>query len=121
MNAEKRGGSGGPAPGDRLSAAELLQSHIAANQVIAFDQDIPDKEYPYILCSMWGVIPTNEIFVRLTNGDVSFVASVVSPLELPSMADRLFGMDVDDANAAGSLADELWNRHKDELIRAKTA
>lgn len=99
------------------TAAERLEAFIAADQVIAFEPGIPDKEFPYIICSMWGVVPTNELFVRLTNGEVSFIDCVRSPLEVPSMCDRVFGMDVDEANAAGALADQIWERHKDQLIQ----
>lgn len=66
---------------------------------------------------MWGVIPTNELFVRLTNGELSFVDCVRSPIEVPAMGDRIFGMDVLDAKAAGELADEIWGRYKHQLIR----
>ena len=100
-------------------AAERLETHIAANEVITFEAGLPDKEFPYVVCSMWGVIPTNELFVRLTNGEVSFVDFVPSPLQVPPMVDRRFGMDVDDANAAGALADYIWERHKHELIRKR--
>jgi hypothetical protein len=37
------------------------------------------------------------------------------------MGDRLFGMDADDAQAAGALADQLWERHKHQLIRGKSS
>ena len=102
-------------------AAQRLEALIAAKQVIVFVPGIPDKEFPYIICSMWGAIPTNELFVRLTNGEVSFVESIPSPLEVPAMGDRLFGMDADDAQAAGALADQLWERHKHQLIRGKSS
>ncbi len=108
-----------PEDGSVRPAAQRLAAFIAANQVIVFEPGVPDKEFPYITCSMWGAIPTNELFVRLTNGDVSFVESVPSPLEVPAMGDRLFGMDVDDAQAASTLADQLWERHKHQLIRRK--
>ncbi len=98
--------------------AARLQAFIAANQVLVFEPGFPDKEFPYIVCSMWGAIPTNELFVRLTNGEVSFVDCVASPLEVPAMIDRRFGMDVEDARAASALADQLWERHKHQLIRS---
>jgi hypothetical protein len=102
--------------GDGASPAQRLQAFLAAKQLIVFEDDIRDKEYPYIRCSMWGAIPTNELFVRLTNGEVTFVDCVPSPLEVPVMADRMFGMDVFDAQAAGALADAMWERHKHQLI-----
>jgi hypothetical protein len=103
--------------GATRTAAERLDGYIAANQVIVFEPGFPDKEFPYVICSMWGVIPTNELFVRLTNGELSFTDCIPSPLEVPAMGDRRFGMDVDDANAAGALADQIWERHKHQLTR----
>jgi hypothetical protein len=99
------------------TAAERLAAYIAADQVIEFEPGFPDKEFPYVICSMWGIVPTNELFVRLTNGEVSFIDCVHSTLDVPAMGDRRFGMDVEDANAAGALADQIWARHKHQLIR----
>jgi hypothetical protein len=110
-------GSLGP-PHPSGKAAKRLRSHIAANEVIIFEEAMADKEYPYITCSIWGVIPTNELFVRLTNGDISFVASTYSPVEVPLMASRVRGMNAADADAAGALADRIWAQHRNELIKA---
>lgn len=99
-----------------FSAEERLRVHIAAGDVIEFEPALADKEYPYIVCSIWGVIPTNELFVRLASGDVSFVASVFSPIDVPLMKDRLGGMRAMDADAAGALADRIWKEHRAELI-----
>jgi hypothetical protein len=107
----------GNCPASPATAAERLLAYTTAKQLIAFEPGLPDKEYPYIICSMWGAIPTNELFVQLTNGKVSFVDCVLSPLDVPPMGDRVFGMDVEDANAAGALADQIWERHKHQLIR----
>jgi len=117
MSHEKRGRPGQAAPGGDPTVAARLEAYLATGQVIEFAHDLPDKEFPYVTCSMWGAIPTNELFVRLSNGDVSFIDCVPSSLEVPAMGDRMFGMDVDDANAAGALADRMWERHKHQLIR----
>jgi hypothetical protein len=121
MEADHGGAAGLGGGGGNISHAGRLQAFIAANQVIVFEEGLPDKEFPYIVCSMWGAIPTNELFVRLTNGEVSFVDCVPSPLEVPAMADRRFGMDVEDASAASQLADRLWEQHKYQLIRSAPA
>jgi len=84
--------------------------------VILFEGNGQDKEYPYIKLSIWGSIPTNELFVKLSNGVVEFVASVPSPLIYPVMADRRFGIDVSDHRAAIELAEKLWDLKKDKLI-----
>ncbi|MEN9404267.1 MAG: hypothetical protein RL091_2970 [Verrucomicrobiota bacterium] len=120
MNHNKSDRPGRKTPGADPTAAERLEAYIAADQVVAFEPGFPDKEFPYVLCSMWGVVPTNELFVRLTNGEVSFIDCVRSPLDVPAMGDRRFGMDVEDANAAGALADQIWKRHKHQLIRPRT-
>jgi hypothetical protein len=99
------------------TAAVRLAAFMAGNLLVTFEEGFPDKEYPYIVCSMWGAIPTNELFVRISNGSQSFVDCTPSPLELPSMADRTAGMDVADAKAASALADRIWERHRHELIR----
>ena len=98
------------------SAEKRLRIHIAAGEVIEFEAALADKEYPFVVCSIWGVVTTNELFVRLTNGRISFVASVFSPLDLPLMANRIGGMDAIDAEAAGALADQMWKDHSAELI-----
>lgn len=117
MNPDKCARPGQKVPGGSPTAAERLEAYIAAGQVIEFERGVPDREFPYVICSMWGAVPTNELFVRLTNGDVSFIDCVRSSLEVPAMGDRIFGMDVEDANAAGALADRMWERHKHQLIR----
>ena len=66
-------------------------------------------------CSIYGVPKTNELFVRIANGKISFVAVAPSPLEFPVMADRIFGMDVADHAVAFGLADKLWEQHRAEL------
>lgn len=76
-----------------------------------------DREYAHITCSIYRVPKTNELFVRLTNGVVSVVAVTPSPVPFPAMADRVFGIDVADSNAALALADKLWEQHREELLR----
>lgn len=120
MNPDDNACSGWRAPDSASPAAVRLEAYITANQVLTFEPGFPDKEFPYIICSMWGVIPTNELFVRLSNGNVSFIDCVRSPLDVPTMADRVFGMDLEDANAAGALADRIWARHKHQLIRKES-
>ncbi len=108
MNIESSKTNDGP---ERLAA--LLQT----TDFIPFLRDVPDNEHPQVRCSIYGAIKTNELFVELTNGRVSFVAIVPSPLLHPPMADRLFGMDADDADEAFAAAEQLWKQHKDALLR----
>jgi len=104
-------------PTSAASAADRLEVYIASARVITFEAGFPDKEYPYIICSMWGSIPTNELFVRLSSGTVSFVECIPSPLELPPMIDRGPHMDEADAQAASDLADRMWEKYRNYLVR----
>jgi hypothetical protein len=78
--------------------------------------DVPDREYPYVVWSIWGAITTNELFVRVGNGQLSFVESAKSGLIAPTMGDRIFGMDVSDEREADELVNRMWETHKSELI-----
>ena len=104
-------------PSDDVSPAFRLEQYLRANACIPYEENLKDREYPWITCSIYGVPKTNELFVRLTNGALSFVEVIPSPVAFPVMADRIFGIDVDDAHAAFSLAEQLWDRHRDELLK----
>jgi hypothetical protein len=97
--------------------AARLTVLLKTNKHIPFHVDLPDKEYPYVTLSIYGAVETNELFVKLTNGTSTFVEVVDSPLLAPGMADRIFGMDVSDSDAAFALANEMWEKHRDELVR----
>lgn len=99
------------------SPAARLEHYLRAKACIPYEENMPDREYPAVTCSIYGVPKTNELFVRLTNGRISFVAVTQSPLIAPVMADRIFGMDVADAQVAFSLAEKLWEKHREELLR----
>ncbi|HEY0967273.1 MAG TPA: hypothetical protein VGD88_07790 [Opitutaceae bacterium] len=99
-------------PSDASRLAALLET----KDFIPFHLDLPDKEYAYITLSVYGATKTNELFVKVTNGQLVFVEAVNSPLLSPGMADRIWGMDAADAHVAFSLADKLWEKHKHELV-----
>ena len=88
-----------------------------SNRIVRFFQDLPDKEYPFVTCSVYGAPKTNELFVKLSNGELSFVASAPSRLEFPPMEDRIFGLDALDQQDASALAEALWYKHRDALIK----
>ncbi len=104
-------------PPSQDTAAARLTALLATTKYIPFEIDIPDKEYAYIKLSIYGAIETNELFVKLTNGNVVFVEVVESPLDYPRMGDRIFGMDASDAQVAFALATRLWEANKDTLIQ----
>lgn len=101
---------------ERIAAAERLTKLSAANQLIPFRVDVPDREYPYVVWSIWGAIPTNELFIRVSNGRRTFVESVKSGLVYPPMSDRIFGMDVSDERTADELGMRMWENYKSDLI-----
>ena len=66
---------------------------------------------------MYGAPKTNELLIRLTKGEVSFVEAIPSPLIYLLMVDRIFGIDVMDNQAAINHALGMWERHKQALIK----
>jgi hypothetical protein len=96
--------------------AERLERMLRANACIVYHESIPDREYSEVKCSIYGLPKSNELFVRLFNRTVSFVAVAPSPLAFPVMADRVFGLDVADHAVAFGLADKLWEQHRAELL-----
>lgn len=97
----------------RVRLDQVLQS----NTCIVYHDCIPDREFPHVKCSIYGAPKTNELFVRVENANVAFVGVTPSLLMYPAMSDRIFGLDVLDQEVAFGLAEELWERHKAELIR----
>jgi hypothetical protein len=113
MSTRKKSGKEKPQNDD---AAKRLAKFQRTKGTIPYHVDLPDKEYAYIKCSIYGVPRTNELFVKLTNGKVTFVEAIKSDLSGPAMADRIFGMDVMDSNDAFSLVERMWKKHKKSLI-----
>lgn len=95
--------------------AERLKVLLQAKQCIVYHEDLPDPEYPDVKCSVYGAPRTNELFVRLSNGERAFVEVAPSPVTFPVMADRIFGLDVEDHAVAFGLADQMWERYRAEL------
>lgn len=99
------------------SDATRLERLLRSQACIVYHENIPDREFSEVTCSIYGVPKTNELFVRITNGRASFVACAESPVSFPTMADRIFGLDAEDYAVAFRLADKLWEQHRAELIR----
>lgn len=98
------------------SAEARLERLLRSNACIAYHENLPDREHPQVKCSIYGAPKSNELFVRISNGRVSFVAVTTSPVEFPVMADRVFGLDAADHAVAFGLADKLWLRHRAALV-----
>lgn len=75
-----------------------------------------DKEYGQIQWTVFGAIETNEVIVRATAGGRHFYRSAPSPLLVPLMADRRFGIDVADNALAEHLSNELWARDGETMV-----
>ncbi len=97
--------------------AEQIADLIKAKKAIVYGENFPDNQYSEVLWSQYGLIETNEIAVMVKCGAKVFAARARSPLEMPPMADRVWGMDVLDRALSFRLADELWKRFSSELIR----
>lgn len=69
-----------------------------------------DKEFSQIRWTVFGAIDTNEVIVRASVNGQHFYHAAPSPLLIPLMADRRFGIDVADNALAEHLSNELWAR-----------
>lgn len=93
----------------RVSAALLSEA------AIDYGSGFTDKEYPEIVWSMYGLPGTNEIAVIAEVGSLKLGMAHVSSLVWPAMADRIFGIDIDDQRLALWLSKELWEAQSDRL------
>jgi hypothetical protein len=97
-------------------AEKRLAKLLRAKGTIPYHENLPDKEHAYVKCSIYGAPKTNELFVKLTNGEVTFVEVIESGLLHPAMADRIFGMDISDSNDAFALAERMWKKYRKSLV-----
>jgi len=93
----------------RVSAALLSEA------AIDYGSGLTDKEYPEIVWSMYGLPSTNEVAVIAKVGSLELGLAHVSSLVWPAMADRIFGIDIDDQRLALWLSKELWDAQSDRL------
>ncbi len=105
-----------PPPNQPAAEARLAKLLRTKDGTIPYHEDMPDKEFPYVKCSIYGAPKTNELFVKMTNGKVTFVEAIKSGLLHPAMEDRIFGMDVLDHNDAFATADRMWEKHRKALV-----
>ena len=106
-------------PGNPASEAEpaaRLERLLRSKQCIVYHENIPDREHPQVTCSIYGAPRTNELFVAMTNGRITYVEVVKSRLDYPVMADRVFGLDVLDREDAFRLADKMWEKHQKVFV-----
>ena len=94
---------------------ERLHAIVESDKVMEFFS-MPDKEHDQIQWAIFGAVETNEIIVRATVKDRHFYCSAPSPLAIPPMADRRFGIDVADDSLARELSDQLWQREGEAML-----
>ena len=75
-----------------------------------------DKEYSYIIWSVFGKLDDGTICVHVTNGEIEFEEFKPSTLKYPKMTDRMFGIDMADNHTAIMLTIEMWEKYKNKLI-----
>lgn len=105
------------APSSESVVQRVLQAR-ESNQAITYCDESPDNEYPEIKWQFFGLIQTNEIATVARCGQFVVAACCKSPLLFPPMADRIFGVDVSDMQAALELGNEIWKHHREELLEA---
>ncbi|WP_043765390.1 hypothetical protein [Algiphilus aromaticivorans] len=99
-------------------AGSGLERHIARGEVIPQAESCPDKQVPEVTWDQYGVVPTDEVAVVARCGPARFFAKAQSYLLVPPMADRIFGLDVDDQRLGHELAEYLWGQYGAELMAA---
>jgi hypothetical protein len=99
------------------SDADRLKDLIVRDEVLEFFQ-ASDKEHPELQWTVYGSIPTNEVFVRADARGTVFVQSSPSELLYPVMADRRFGIDVADNFVAEKLSAEIWSANRKKILSA---
>lgn len=101
------------APPDRVVAK--VRQALESKEAITFDPN-EDKEYPEIIWHCYGLTASNEVAVIARCGNLEIGACRESSLLFPVMADRIWGMDVDDVDLALLLSEEIWNRDGERLL-----
>lgn len=93
-----------------------IEQRISRGQVIPQAESCQDNQVPEVVWAQYGIPATGEVVVVACCGALSYYAVASSYLLVPSMADRIFGLDVADEQLGHELADQLWGRHGAELI-----
>ena len=97
------------------SQANRLHGIIESGKALEFFTTT-DKEYSQVVWAVFGAIETNEVIVRASVNGHHFYHSAPSPLLVPLMADRRFGIDVADKVVAEHLSNELWASHGAAMV-----
>ena len=85
---------------------------LLANALMPYMENTPDKDAEGLLWSIYGHPPTNELIVALSTSAEWIIAAVPSPVLYPAMADRVFGIDRDDMQAAEYLSHVVFQKYQ---------
>lgn len=95
---------------------ERIKRSINEPDSIKFHIDVPDKDYPEIKWSIYGLPKTNEIAVMVKAKNLVFYIAAQSNLYSPHMSNRIFGLEVVDQDLADDLSNKLWDSKKTDLL-----
>ena len=93
---------------DKSELDQLLQ----AKSLIPFMENTPDSDVEGMLWFIYGHPAKNEIVVALIRGPESLIAAVPSPVLYPRMAERIFGLDMDDMRVAEELSHAIFAEYQ---------
>jgi hypothetical protein len=94
-----------------LLAGSDLARQIHDGECICQMQASADPECPAVTWSQYGLIATNEVVVTACCADLGYFIKAPSMVAHPPMAERIYGMDVLDAQLGLRLGERLWKLH----------
>lgn len=100
------------------AAALRVAEIIGCEQAIEYAAAMPDNDHPGITWSIFGLPASGEIAVLVRAGTLVLGMVAPSTLLVPTMSERIFGIDISDERLAERLSDELWAEHSARLISA---
>ena len=98
------------------ATAQRVEEALEQGAAIQFAEGMTDRFFAEITWSIVGLPQTNEIVVIVKVGDLQLALADQSPLLVPSMAERLFGLDISDQRLAERLSEMLWQAHSAHLL-----
>ncbi len=86
--------------------------------LIPYVEDAKDVDYPDIRWSVSGNTETNQLHIKVLNASTSleFEDVIDSPVVVPHMSERIFGIDIRDNTVARQHSDKMWEKYKDKLL-----
>ena len=88
------------------------------SDTLCYMEALADKDLPGLTWTIYGVPDSNLIIVKAIAGSFEILASSPSTVLYPAMADRVFGIDVEDQALAAQLSDQLWATYQQDFEKA---